>query len=149
MAPSPKSHAKDSGDPGAVGVNVTTSGAAPDVGIASNETCGGVGSAVAVATGTNDVAAAGAALTPIMSRWADTLVPALFPTVRDIAKLPGVVKVYSGFWRVLDPPSPKFQFHEVGEFSDSSVNWTVRGAVPDTEEAVKPATGITDAAVVV
>jgi hypothetical protein len=38
-------------------------------------------------------------------------------------------------------PSPKFQFHEVGEPVDVSVNDTVRGAVPDVISGVNDATG--------
>jgi hypothetical protein len=50
---------------------------------------------------------------------------------------------------VLVFPSPKFQFHVVGELVEESVNWTVNGAVPEVSEAVKLATGTVEAAVVV
>jgi hypothetical protein len=38
-------------------------------------------------------------------------------------------------------PSPKFQFHEVGEPDEASVNCTVSGAVPEVMEAENAATG--------
>jgi hypothetical protein len=43
---------------------------------------------------------------------------------------------------VLVFPSPKLQFHDVGVLDDVSVNWTVRGAVPETGLLLNPATGI-------
>jgi hypothetical protein len=46
-----------------------------------------------------------------------------------------------GFWSVLEPPSPKFQFQFVGVFVELSTNWTVKGAVPEVTLAVKLATG--------
>lgn len=36
-----------------------------------------------------------------------------------------------GFYEVFVPPSPKFHDHDVGEWVDWSVNWTVRRAVPE------------------
>jgi len=38
------------------------------------------------------------------------------------------------------PPSPKSQFHMVGESDDLSVNWTVSGAHPDRGVPSKSAT---------
>jgi hypothetical protein len=54
-----------------------------------------------------------------------------------------------GFWRELDWPSPKFQFHEVGELVEVSVNWTVSGAGPVEAAFVKLATGAPDVTVIV
>ena len=51
---------------------------------------------------------------------------------------------------MFSPPSPKTQCHVVGEPDEVSVNWTARGAVPDTGDAVKEATiGVAVVAVVV
>ena len=47
-----------------------------------------------------------------------------------------------GFWAVPVLPSPKSHTQDVGEPVDSSVNWTVRGAEPVREDAVKAAVGI-------
>ena len=50
--------------------------------------------------------------------------------------------MYDGLSVVLIPPSPKFHSHEVGDPVDSSVNWTVRGAVPEVSDSVNAATGV-------
>jgi hypothetical protein len=42
---------------------------------------------------------------------------------------------------VPDESSPNDQTHDVGEFDDVSVNWTVRGTVPYLTSAVNDATG--------
>ena len=38
-------------------------------------------------------------------------------------------------------PSPKDHAHEVGEFIDESMNWTVRGEGPETTVALNAAEG--------
>lgn len=55
---------------------------------------------------------------------------------------------WEGFWAVPVLPSPKVQFQDVGDPVDSSVNWTVRGVVPATGEAVKAAFGIEEVTVI-
>jgi hypothetical protein len=52
-----------------------------------------------------------------------------------------VVYVCTGFLVADVDPSPKDQFHEVGEFVELSVNVTVNGAVPDVGVPVKLVTG--------
>src|SRR5215213_6663087 len=52
-------------------------------------------------------------------------------TVRDTENLPGDEYTCDGFRLVSDVPSPKSQAHAVGEPEEVSVNWTVKGAVPD------------------
>lgn len=46
-------------------------------------------------------------------------------------------------------PSPKSQSQDVGDPVDSSVNWTVRGAVPEVGDAKNNATGSAEDVVVV
>jgi hypothetical protein len=46
-------------------------------------------------------------------------------------------------------PSPKDQTHDVGELVEVSMNWTVRGVVPDVLIAEKEATGVVAAGVAV
>jgi hypothetical protein len=49
--------------------------------------------------------------------------------------------VWVGFCNVDETPSPNDHNHDVGEFSEVSVNWTVSGTVPCTTSAVKDASG--------
>jgi hypothetical protein len=58
------------------------------------------------------------------------LLPAEFEAPRETAYVPTAVNVYTGFWLVEVPPSPKVQYHPVGTLVDVSVNWTVRGLIP-------------------
>jgi hypothetical protein len=50
---------------------------------------------------------------------------------------------------ILDRPSPKSQFQEVGDSVEVSVNCTVSGAMPDATSLVKLATGTVSAEVTV
>jgi hypothetical protein len=52
------------------------------------------------------------------------LEPELFVTARVTLYVPAVVKVWLGFWDVLDTPSLKFHCQEVGFPVELSVNWT-------------------------
>jgi len=58
--------------------------------------------------------------------------------------------VYSceGFWAVPVLPSPKSHTQDVGEPVDSSVNSTVRGAVPSRDDAVNAAVGAEEVTVI-
>jgi hypothetical protein len=49
--------------------------------------------------------------------------------------------VCNGFCTVDVPPSPNDQTHELGEFVDESINWTVSGEVPDSTVALNAADG--------
>jgi len=70
------------------------------------------------------------------------LLPAEFETPSETAYDPTEVNVYTGFWSVEVPPSPKDQYHPVGAFVEVSVNWTVRGLTPEVTFAVKEVMGI-------
>lgn len=69
------------------------------------------------------------------------LLPAEFVAVRLTEYVPASVYSYVGFWSVEVPPSPKYQYQEVGEFSDVSVNTIARGAVPVVVFAENETTG--------
>ena len=71
-------------------------------------------------------------------------VPDAFPTVRVAVKVPAAAYVWTGFWLVLVPPSPKFQDHVVGDPVDASVNCTDTFAEGDEGEKVNEATGPDD-----
>jgi len=62
-------------------------------------------------------------------------------TVRDTEKVPAEEYVCEGFWVVAELPSPKSQDHAVGDSEEVSVNWTVRGTVPEVGVAENAATG--------
>jgi hypothetical protein len=56
--------------------------------------------------------------------------------------VPDVVYSCEGFWAVPVLPSPKFHTQDVGDPVEVSVNWTVRGAAPLSDDAVNAATGM-------
>jgi hypothetical protein len=60
----------------------------------------------------------------------ETFDPAAFEAVSDTLYDPGTVYVYVGFCKDDVLPSPKLQFHEVGELLEESLNWTVSGSAP-------------------
>jgi hypothetical protein len=70
------------------------------------------------------------------------LLPSALVAVRVTVYDPAVVYTCDGFWALPVLPSPKDQSHDVGEPVDSSVNWTVRGAVPEVRDSVNAATGV-------
>jgi hypothetical protein len=69
------------------------------------------------------------------------LLPAVFVAPSDTEYDPTELNVYTGFWSVDVPPSPKVQYHPVGVLLEVSVNWTIRGRIPEVTLAVKDATG--------
>jgi hypothetical protein len=62
------------------------------------------------------------------------------PIVSVTSQVPAVVYTYDGFSLEFEPPSPKAQSHVVGDPVEVSLNWTVRGAVPEMGDAVNDAT---------
>jgi hypothetical protein len=70
------------------------------------------------------------------------LLPAEFEEPSETAYVPTELKVYTGFWSVEVPPSPKDQYHPVGALVEVSVNWTARGLTPEVTFAVNDDTGI-------
>ena len=110
-------------------VNWTVSGAVPEVLSGVNP---------AIGTGSD---------TLMNVTWVETLYPPELEAFRLIEKFP-IPKIWLGLLLVLNVNGVllpvtlvAFQTHPVGVLVDVSVNWTVRGAVPEVLSGVKPATG--------
>lgn len=80
-------------------------------------------------------------LTVIYPFLVDVLLPHPFDAVREIENTPWTGKIYSGFCKVDEFPSPKPQFHEVGPLVEVSANCTAIGWQPEVRFALKLATG--------
>ena len=63
------------------------------------------------------------------------LLPAAFVTVSLTVYFPSLEYLCVGLFSVDDVPSPKSHFHEVGFPVLLSVNFTLKGAVPDFGDA--------------
>ena len=74
------------------------------------------------------------------------LLPAVFDAVRVTVYVPAAEYVWIGLCTVDVPPSPNDHDHEVGEFDDKSMNWTLNGAVPVVRFETNDATGTDSAA---
>ena len=123
--PSPNDQSHDVGVLDEVSLNRTVKGTIPDVMSAVNDATGEL-----------------TEVTVIYPVIFVVLLPAEFFAVRETEYVPVSVYSCAGFWSVDFPPSPNCQLHVVGEFSDVSVNRTVRGAVPLVISEVKLATGV-------
>ena len=77
------------------------------------------------------------------------LLPAALVAMSETLYVPTVAYVLEGFSVVLVFPSPKFHNHDVGELAEVSVNWTVRGVLPEVGLPKKVATGESGAVVAV
>jgi hypothetical protein len=124
--PSPNDHCHPVGEFVEESVNWTESGAVPDCMSAVNEAIGEVATLVTV----------------IYFDLVVVLLPAVFDAPSETEYVPTEVNVYTGFWLVEVPPSPKVQYHPVGAFPDVSVNWTVRGLTPVVTFVVNDDEGI-------
>jgi len=69
------------------------------------------------------------------------LFPFAFVTVKLTVYFPALLYTCIGLEDIEYDPSPKFQFHVVGDPLLLSVNVTVKGAFPDTLLAINAATG--------
>jgi hypothetical protein len=107
VVPSPKFQSQEVGEPVLVSVNVTVSGAFPEVGIAVNEATGGV-----------------EAVTTILLDFGKEVLPALFVTVKLTVKVPALLYVCTGFFSVELVLSPKVHLYEAGDPVLRSVNVT-------------------------
>lgn len=123
--PSPKLHLHEVGDPVLLSVNCTLNGTFPEVGDAENAPAG-------VLRG---------APTLIYPDLVTILLPAAFLAVKLIVYFPALLYVWSGFCCVEVFPSPKTQFHEVGDPVLLSVNVTFNCEFPEVGDAEKAATG--------
>jgi hypothetical protein len=124
--PSPNDHCHPVGAFVEVSVHWTVSGAVPDCRLVVNEEMG----------------AGRTSVTMMYPAFVVVLLPAEFETPRETAYVPVDVNVYTGFWMVEVPPSPKVQYHPVGTLVEESVNWTVRGLTPEVTFDVNDDTGI-------
>jgi hypothetical protein len=75
--------------------------------------------------------------------------PAVFVAVKVIVYFPAPAYVCNGFCTVDVPPSPNDHAQEVGEGEDVSLNWTVRGEIPEVTFAMNVATGAERAATLI
>ena len=72
----------------------------------------------------------------------DVLLPPKFVALSVTSKTFGSTNVWTGFCSVEEFASPKFQFQDVGEPVEVSVNCTANGTVPFVIFVVKLATGV-------
>lgn len=116
VAPSPKFHCQEVGDPVDVSVNCTACPVAGEAGLNVND------------------AAKGAATVTVR---VDVLELEPFVTVKVTVLVPADAYVWLGCWIVLVAPSPKFQDQAVGPPVEASVNWTACPAAGAAGEKVK------------
>jgi hypothetical protein len=127
VAPSPKFHRQEVGDPEDVSVNCTVCPTAGEAGLKVKDAVG-----------------MDAGLTA--SVWLAVLVPDPLVASNVTVYVDGVPYVWLGFVVELVVPSPKCHCQEVGEFVDVSVNWMALPTCGDLGLYVKdaaPAEGIT------
>jgi hypothetical protein len=82
------------------------------------------------------------ALTTMYPVFETVLLPPEFVAVSVTVYVPAEEYVCTGCCSVELPPSPNDQTHEVGEFVDESMNWTLIGTVPEVTFEWNNATGV-------